>query len=230
MRDIKLYWGTFRHCWGKISHFSNSIERFLCSQPHRLQNPFYMRKKAVQKLGVLNRISLLLNPEIKNLVLNAVIKSHFSYCPLILMFSSRRSNNLIRWIHERSLSSAYIDTRSAFQELLQRNRSVSIRHKNIQTLIIKVLKVVNNICPPIMKTFFDFRKQIQREKIPRNQTEKSEDCPIWSRNALYRTPQLWSHVPADLKSLFNVNLFKSKIKHLECTEYSCKLCRTYFKI
>ena len=174
MRDIKLYWGIFRHYWGKISHFSNSLEPFLCSQPHRLQNSFYMRKKAAQKLGVLNRISLLLNPEMKNLVLNAVIKSHFSCCPLIWMFSSRRSNNFISWIHERSLSAAHIDTRSAFQELLQRNRSVSIRHKNIQTLIIKVLKVVSNICPPIMKTFFDFREnrysvrkfqEIRQEKV-----------------------------------------------------------------
>ena len=174
MRDIKLYWGISRYYWGKISHFSNSIEPFLCSQPHRLQNPFYMRKKAAQKLGVLNRISLLLNPEMKNLVLNAVIKSHFSCCPLIWMFSSRRSNNFISWIHERSLSAAHIDTRSAFQELLQRNRSVSIRHKNIQTLIIKVLKVVSNICPPIMKTFFDFREnrysvrkfqEIRQEKV-----------------------------------------------------------------
>ena len=34
--------------------------------------------------------------------------------------------------------------------------------------------------------------------------------------ALYRAPQLRSLVPAGLKSLPNVNLFKSKIKHWEC--------------
>ena len=47
-----------------------------------------MCKKAAQKLGVLNRISSLLDPEKKKLIFNAVIKSHFSYCPLIWMFSS----------------------------------------------------------------------------------------------------------------------------------------------
>ena len=36
--------------------------------------------------------------------------------------------------------------------------------------------------------------------------------------ALYSAPQLWPLVPADLKSLPNVNLFKSKIKYWECTE------------
>ena len=76
-----------------------------------------MCKKAGQKLGVLNRISSILDPEKKKLVFNAVIKSHFSYCPLIWMFSSRRSNNLINLIHERSLRKVYNDTSSTFQEL-----------------------------------------------------------------------------------------------------------------
>ena len=41
-----------------------------------------MCKKATQKLGVLNRTPSLLDPEKKRLF-NAVIKSHFNYCPLI---------------------------------------------------------------------------------------------------------------------------------------------------
>ena len=117
-----------------------------------------MCKDAAQKLGVLNRISSLLDPEKKKLVFNAVIKSHFSYCSLIWMFSSRRSNNLINRIRERSLKTVYNDTSSTFQELLQRNRSVSIHHKNIQTLTTEMLQLVNNICPPIMKAFFNFRE------------------------------------------------------------------------
>ena len=42
-----------------------------------------MCKKAAQKLRVLNIIYSLLDPEQKKLVFNAVIKSHFSSCPLI---------------------------------------------------------------------------------------------------------------------------------------------------
>ena len=57
-----------------------------------------------------------------------------------------------------SLRTVYNDTSSPFQELLQRNRSVSIHHKDIQTLTAEVFKVVNKICPPIMKTFLDFRE------------------------------------------------------------------------
>ena len=105
---------------------------------------------------MLNRVSSLLDPE-KKLVFSAVIKSHFSYCPLIWMFSSRRSHNLINRIHGRSLRIVYNDTSSTFQELLQRNRSVSIHNKNIQTLTTEVFKVVTFVLQ-IMKTFFDFRE------------------------------------------------------------------------
>ena len=57
-----------------------------------------------------------------------------------------------------SIRTVYNDTSSTFQDLLQSNKRVSIHHKNIQTLTMEVFEVVNNNCPPIMKTFFDFRE------------------------------------------------------------------------
>ena len=114
--------------------------------------------------------------------------------------------------------------------LVQRNRSASIHHKSIQTLTTEVFKVVNNICPPIMKTFFEFRENRYNIKIFQEMREqKLRTIRYVLEKALYRTPQLWSLVLADLKSLPHVNLFKSKIKHWECTECPCKLCKTYLK-
>ena len=184
-----------------------------------------MCKKAAQKLGVLNRISSLLGPEKKRRVFNAVIKSQFSYCPLLWIFSSRRSITLINRICERSLRAVYNDTSSAFQELLQRNRSVSTHHKNIQTLAMEVFKVVNNICPPIMKTFFDFKEnRYNIRKFQEMRQQKVRTVQYDLKTALYCPPELWSLVLADLKSLRNVNLFRSKIKHWEWT--FCKFCKT----
>ena len=60
-----------------------------------------MCKKTGQKLNALSRISTFLNKDQKKIIFNAMIKSQFSYCPLIWMFSSRQSNNLINKIHER---------------------------------------------------------------------------------------------------------------------------------
>ena len=144
------------------------------------------------------------------------------------MFSSQRSNNLINRIHERSLRTVHNDTSSTFQELLQRNRSVCIHHKNIQTLNTKVFKVVNNICPPTMKTFFDFREnRYKMREFQEMRQQKVRTARYGLETAVYRAPQLWSLVPADLKSL--TNPFKSEIRHWEYTECPCKLCKTYLK-
>ena len=59
--------------------------------------------------------SSLLDPEKKKIVYNAVIKFHFSYCPLIGMFSSPRSNNFVNRIDERYIRAVYNDTSSTFQ-------------------------------------------------------------------------------------------------------------------
>ena len=142
---------------------------------------------------MLNRIPSLLDPEKKRLVFNAVIKPHFNYCPLIWMFSSRRSNNLINRIHERPLGTVYNATSNIFQEHLKRNRSVSIHHKNIQILTTEVFKVVNNTCPPIMKTFFDFREnRYSIRKFQEMRQQKVRTVRYGLETALYRAPQLWS--------------------------------------
>ena len=122
------------------------------------------------------------------------------------------------------------DISSTFQELLQRNRSVNIHHKNTQTLTTEVHKAVNNIYHPIMKTFFEFREsryKIGKLSEMRKQKIRTVRCGL--ETALYRASQLWSLVHAVLKSLPNINLFKSKIKHWKCTECPCKLCKTYLK-
>ena len=64
-------------------------------------------RKADQKLCALLRISPYLDQGKKVLLYKSVIKSQFNYCPLVLMFCSRQSNNLIDRVHGRALSLTY---------------------------------------------------------------------------------------------------------------------------
>ena len=45
--------------------------------------------------------------EQRKCIINSFITSHFSYCPLVWMFHSRRLNNRINHIHERALRIIY---------------------------------------------------------------------------------------------------------------------------
>ena len=59
--------------------------------------------KVNQKLNALTTISNYIQPNQRRLIMKAFITSQFGYCPLVWMFHSRRINNRINTLHERSL-------------------------------------------------------------------------------------------------------------------------------
>ena len=93
-------------------------------------------KKASLKLNALARIAPCMNVSKKRIVMKSFIESQFGYCPLIWMFHSRGLNNKINRIHERALRITYNDKSSSYGELLTKDRSVTIHHRNIRALAI----------------------------------------------------------------------------------------------
>ena len=67
------------------------------------------------------------------------------------MFHSRCINNKINSLHDRALRITYSDRSSSFEDLLKKDNSVSIHHRNVQALATEMFKVKNNIAPEIMK-------------------------------------------------------------------------------
>ena len=73
------------------------------------------------------------------------------------MMQSRKLNNKINRLHERCLRVTYNDGLSSFEELLERDNSVSVHNRNIQRLAIKLYKLLNGIYSDIMKDVFPLR-------------------------------------------------------------------------
>ena len=61
------------------------------------------------------------------------------------MFYSRTSNNMINNIHERALRLILNDHISDFDTLLQNNNDTYNHHRSIQTLMVEIHKVRNNL-------------------------------------------------------------------------------------
>ena len=68
------------------------------------------------------------------------VTSQFSYFLLIWKFHSSRLNNKINSVHERALRITHQDNTSTFQELLKKDNSVSIHHRNLQVLATEMFK------------------------------------------------------------------------------------------
>ena len=96
-------------------------------------------RKAGQKLSALLRISPYLDQGKKVLLYKSTIKSLFNYRPLVWMFYSRQSNNLINRVHERGLRLTYRnETNKDFQQILREEKEPTIHQTNLQVLMTEV--------------------------------------------------------------------------------------------
>ena len=85
------------------------------------------------------------------------VESQFGYYPLIWMFHSRKVNNKINHSQERSLRIVYKDYITSFEDLLKKDNSFKIHHKNIQSLTIELFKVEKGTANPILCDIFPLR-------------------------------------------------------------------------
>ena len=146
-------------------------------------------QKASQKLSAFSRISNQLNDSEKNLLFNAVLKSQFNYCPLVWMFCSRRSNNMINKVHERALMVLLGDNLSDFESLLQNNKDICSHHKNIQTLMTEMFKIKNELAPPIVDSMLERRnKSYNLRNFQEFLTERKRTVHYGLETLSYRSP------------------------------------------
>ena len=73
------------------------------------------------------------------------------------MFHGRGVNNKISYLHERSLRIVYKDNNSSFKELLKKDNSFPVHHRNIQSLATVLFKVKQDLSNKIMNDILQTR-------------------------------------------------------------------------
>ena len=188
-------------------------------------------KKASVKLNAISRITPYMDFNKKRLAINAFFSSQFNYCPLIWMCHNRTHNNKINKLHERCLRMIYNDKRSSFKDLLEKDNSVSIHHKNLQALVTEMFKVYNKTSPEIMQEIFTIKEQ--GEYNLRNQEDfvvpHVKSVNFGFESIRYIGPIIWESLPHDLKNKATIDSFKTAIKKWKLDSCSCRLCKTYLQ-
>ena len=98
-------------------------------------------KTASTKLHAIARVSHYMDEDKKTILSNSYFSSQFNYCSLIWMNHEKSINKKINNLCEWALRLIYCDHSSNFQELLQRNNSVTIHQRNTQALAIMMYNI-----------------------------------------------------------------------------------------
>ena len=187
-------------------------------------------KKATQKLNALAQISGYMDSSKKRTIMKAFITSHFSYCPLVWMFHSKEINNKINRIHERSLRLVYSDKTSTFKELLDKDKSVSVHHKNIQVLATEIYKTVNGLAPTIMNSIFEIKNIEYNLRNKNNFKSRRISSVRYGIDSLtYLGPKIWNIALEDIKKSESLHVFKTKITKWIPGDCPCRLCRPFIQ-
>ena len=96
----------------------------------------------------------------KEILLSSFIISHFSYCPLIWMFCSKKSTKKINAVHERSLRIIRNDYESLYPLLLEEAHQITFHQRCINSFMIDVYKYLNVHSPDIMNDAQSSRQKI----------------------------------------------------------------------
>ena len=147
------------------------------------------------------------------------------------MCHNRTYNNKINRLHERCLRLIYNDKQSSFEELLIKDNSVSVHHKNLQALAVEMFKVYYKTSPEIMQEVFLLNEQGQY--FLRNPTDfvvpAIKTVNHGSESIRFLGPKLLESLPNYLKNKDSVESFKMAMKWIP-QSCRCRLCKTYVQI
>ena len=185
-------------------------------------------KKGNQKLHALARISKYMNEDKLKIIMKTFIQSQFNYCPLVWMFHNRTLNNKINRLHERALRTVYKNENLTFQELLDKDDSVTIHHRNLQRLATEMYKIKNHISPlPVQELFTEMVHQHDLRHKRSWETYNVRTVKYGTETIRYMGPKTWNLVPTEIKESNSLLEFKQSIKRWKPNKCTCRLCKTY---
>ena len=139
------------------------------------------------------------------------------------MFHSRKVNNKINYLHERSLLVVCKNNYSYYVDLLAKSKSFTIHQRQIQA--IELFKVKRNLPNVIMCNILKTRTRTYNL---RSQTDFVRGCVNTWRYGLnslsYFALKIWDIIPLEIKNINFLRKFQTEIRKCSPKNCFCYLC------
>ena len=97
----------------------------------------------------------------KRLLLNSFFISQFNYCRLTWMCHNCTNNSKINRLYDRYLRLIYFDRKYSFEELLEKDNSVSIHYINLRVLAVEMYNAYLCSSKVLMSESFPLKQETQ---------------------------------------------------------------------
>ena len=94
--------------------------------------------------------------------------------------------------------------------------------------MIEIYKMKNNLNPPIMDNMFERRNNTYNlRNFQEFATKRKRTVKMGLETLNYRSPQLWSILPENVRQINSLVQFKGSVGKWVCIECPCRLCKLY---
>ena len=114
--------------------------------------------KAGRQLNILQRLKGVLDYKSRMVIYKSLIMSNFNYCPIVWMFTGKKSLDKIENIKKRALRFVLDDYGSSYHDLLIQTEVPGIKIMTLRLLAIEVFKCVNKLNPEYLNEMFTIKK------------------------------------------------------------------------
>ena len=144
------------------------------------------------------------------------------------MFHGRKMEHRIDSIHKSALKLAYPDSHDVtFEDLLAKDKSVSVHQKNLQLLATEIFKAKTGVSPELMNDIFHFvEKHYNLRSYYTLERKRNHTVYHGSENLSSLAPKLWNLPPNSMKNYSSLKDFKTTTLS-EADRCPCRICKKY---